>query len=77
MSPEGYAHLTHMLCGLADGKVIVVLEVRPCLCALAATNTVQGGYNVSSIANSMTACVKTLLGDPLPTVEPGQKLSRR
>ena len=27
VTPEGYAHLTHMLMSLANGKVIFVLEV--------------------------------------------------
>jgi acetoin utilization deacetylase AcuC-like enzyme len=27
VSPAGYAHMTHMLCGLANGKVVVALEV--------------------------------------------------
>ena len=27
ITPEGYAHLTHMLMSLASGKVIFVLEV--------------------------------------------------
>jgi histone deacetylase 6 len=28
VSPEGYAHMTHMLCALANGKVVAALEVR-------------------------------------------------
>ena len=27
ITPEGYAHMTHQLCGLAEGHVVVVLEV--------------------------------------------------
>jgi histone deacetylase 6 len=27
VSPSGYAHMTHMLCGLANGRVVVALEV--------------------------------------------------
>lgn len=27
VTPEGFAHLTHMLMSLTDGKVILVLEV--------------------------------------------------
>lgn len=27
ISPAGYAHMTHMLCGLAGGRVAVALEV--------------------------------------------------
>lgn len=51
VSPEGYAHMTHLLMGLAGGKIVVVLE---------------GGYNLSSISESMTMCTRTLLGDTLP-----------
>ncbi|KAG8520800.1 Histone deacetylase 6, partial [Galemys pyrenaicus] len=51
VSPEGYAHLTHLLMGLAGGRVILILE---------------GGYNLTSISESMAACTRTLLGDPLP-----------
>lgn len=28
ISPEGYSHMTHMLMSLANGNVILVLEVR-------------------------------------------------
>lgn len=28
VSPAGYAHMTHMLAGLAGGKLVVALEVR-------------------------------------------------
>ncbi len=28
VSPAGYAHMTHMLTGLAGGRVVVALEVR-------------------------------------------------
>ncbi|KAJ1095693.1 hypothetical protein NDU88_000851 [Pleurodeles waltl] len=51
VTPEGYAHMTHLLMGLAGGKIVVVLE---------------GGYNLSSISESMTMCTRTLLGDTLP-----------
>ncbi|XP_062975530.1 histone deacetylase 6 isoform X2 [Elgaria multicarinata webbii] len=51
VSPECYAHMTHMLLGLAGGKVAVVLE---------------GGYNLESISESMTMCTRSLLGDPPP-----------
>ncbi|XP_069798807.1 histone deacetylase 6 [Dendropsophus ebraccatus] len=53
ISPEGYAHMTHLLMGLAGGKVVVVLE---------------GGYNLTSISDSMSMCTRTLLGDPPPTI---------
>lgn len=51
VSPEGYAHLTHLLMGLASGRIILILE---------------GGYNLTSISESMAACVRSLLGDPPP-----------
>lgn len=51
VTPEGYAHMTHMLSSLANGRVIVALE---------------GGYNLTAIAYSMTMCTKSLLGDPIP-----------
>ncbi|XP_068964288.1 histone deacetylase 6 isoform X2 [Petaurus breviceps papuanus] len=51
VSPEGYAHMTHLLTGLAGGRIALVLE---------------GGYNLTSISESMAACTRTLLGDPPP-----------
>ncbi|XP_039074207.1 histone deacetylase 6 isoform X1 [Hyaena hyaena] len=51
VSPEGYAHLTHLLMGLANGRIILILE---------------GGYNLTSISESMAACIRSLLGDPPP-----------
>ena len=29
VSPEGFAHMTHMLSVLANGKLVLALEVRP------------------------------------------------
>ncbi|XP_077002189.1 protein deacetylase HDAC6 isoform X2 [Tamandua tetradactyla] len=55
VSPEGYAHLTHLLMGLANGRVILILE---------------GGYNLTSISESMAACTRSLLGDPPPLLAP-------
>lgn len=51
VTPEGYAHLTHLLMGLAGGRIILILE---------------GGYNLASISESMAACTHSLLGDPPP-----------
>lgn len=51
VSPECYAHMTHMLMSLADGKVAVCLE---------------GGYNLTAISNSALAVAKTLMGEPPP-----------
>uniref|UniRef100_A0A8C6WN44 Protein deacetylase HDAC6 n=1 Tax=Neogobius melanostomus TaxID=47308 RepID=A0A8C6WN44_9GOBI len=53
VSPEGYAHLTHLLLTLASGKLIMILE---------------GGYNLTSISESMALCTSVLLGDPPPSV---------
>ena len=54
LSPEMYFHMTHLLTGLAEGNVIVALE---------------GGYNLNSIALSMTMCTKALLKDPAPPLQ--------
>ncbi|XP_053279876.1 histone deacetylase 6 isoform X1 [Pleuronectes platessa] len=51
VTPEGYAHLTHLLMSLAGGRVLLILE---------------GGYNLSSISESMALCTSMLLGDPPP-----------
>ncbi|KAL8278779.1 hypothetical protein RQP46_008848 [Phenoliferia psychrophenolica] len=48
VTPEGFAHMTHMLSVLANGKMVLALE---------------GGYNVEAISKSATACVEVLLGD--------------
>ncbi|KAL5340649.1 hypothetical protein BJX70DRAFT_360823 [Aspergillus crustosus] len=49
VTPACYAHMTHMLMTLAQGKVAVCLE---------------GGYNFRSISKSALAVTKTLMGDP-------------
>jgi histone deacetylase 6 len=49
VTPACYAHMTHMLMGLAQGKVAVCLE---------------GGYNFSAISKSALAVVRTLMGEP-------------
>ncbi|KIK09100.1 hypothetical protein K443DRAFT_671597 [Laccaria amethystina LaAM-08-1] len=54
VSPAGYAHMTHMLSGLAGGRLVVALE---------------GGYNLNSISNSALAVARILVGqapDELP-----------
>ncbi|XP_062397348.1 histone deacetylase 6 [Sardina pilchardus] len=51
VTPEGYAHFTHQLMTLAAGRVIIILE---------------GGYNLTSISESMAMCTSMLLGDPSP-----------
>jgi histone deacetylase 6 len=54
VSPPCYAHMTHMLMSLADGKVVVCLE---------------GGYNLQSISDSSVAVARTLMGEPPPKME--------
>ncbi|KAM7405361.1 hypothetical protein PAMP_012629 [Pampus punctatissimus] len=53
VTPEGYAHLTNLLMSLAGGRVLIILE---------------GGYNLSSISDSMAMCTSVLLGDPPPSL---------
>lgn len=54
VTPTGYAHLTHMLRGLAGGRLVVVLE---------------GGYNLSSISQSMAEVARVVLGDRPPAFD--------
>lgn len=51
VTPQCYAHMTHMLMSLANGKVAVCLE---------------GGYNLNAISNSALAVARTLMGEPPP-----------
>ncbi|KAL0573198.1 Histone deacetylase hda1 [Marasmius crinis-equi] len=57
VSPAGYAHMTHMLAGLAGGRLVVALE---------------GGYNIEALTSSAMAVLKVILGeapDDLPPLE--------
>lgn len=54
VTPGCYAHMTHQLMSLADGKMAVCLE---------------GGYNLKAISNSATAVARTLMGEPPPKLE--------
>ncbi|KAL8381002.1 hypothetical protein RB595_005345 [Gaeumannomyces hyphopodioides] len=56
VSPECYAHMTHMLMSLAGGKVAVCLE---------------GGYNLHAISQSALSVVRTLMGEPPPRMPGG------
>ncbi|KAG6876790.1 hypothetical protein C0992_011752 [Termitomyces sp. T32_za158] len=61
VSPAGYAHMTHMLAGLAGGRLVVALE---------------GGYNLDSISRSALAVTSVLLGEapePLPSMVAGEE----
>lgn len=51
VTPEGFAHMTHLLKGLAGGKLLLALE---------------GGYNVEAVARSSEACMRILLGETPP-----------
>ncbi|KAJ3487452.1 hypothetical protein NLI96_g3543 [Meripilus lineatus] len=51
VSPEGYAHMTHMLSSLAGGRLVVALE---------------GGYNLDAISASALAVAKVILGEIPP-----------
>lgn len=53
VTPQCYAHMTHMLMSLAGGKLAVCLE---------------GGYNLRAISNSALAVARTLMGEPPPRI---------
>jgi histone deacetylase 6 len=76
VSPAGYAHMTHMLSGLAGGKLVVALEVsmRPSInvAALDHISYHQGGYNLESISKSALAVTRVLLGQPPDELPPLQ-----
>lgn len=56
VTPACYSHLISLLSSLANGKIAVVLE---------------GGYCLQSLAEGAALTLKTLLGDPCPTlIEP-------
>ncbi|VDP88811.1 unnamed protein product [Echinostoma caproni] len=55
ISPALFAHLTHMLMCLAEGKLVIALE---------------GGYYKDSLAESVAHTVSALLGDPMPSLDP-------
>ncbi|KAA1470143.1 histone deacetylase complex protein [Dentipellis sp. KUC8613] len=55
VSPAGYAHMTHMLSGLAGGKLVVALE---------------GGYSLDSISKSALEVGRTILGQSPPELPP-------
>lgn len=54
VTPTCYAHMTHMLMSLAQGKVAVCLE---------------GGYNLQAISNSALAVARTLMGEAPPQMK--------
>ncbi|CAG7818668.1 unnamed protein product, partial [Allacma fusca] len=54
ITPQFYPHLLWPLLGLANGKVAVVLE---------------GGYCLQSLAEGAALTLRTLIGDPCPSVD--------
>jgi len=56
VTPECFGHLTNMMQMLAGGRCVLALE---------------GGYNLTSISDSMACCTHSLLGDPLPRLQIG------
>lgn len=67
VSPAGYAHMTHMLAGLANGRMVVALEVSiilKCIQLWILTGSGhKGGYNLDSISISALAVTRVLLGE--------------
>jgi len=51
VTPEGFAHMTHMVSSLAHGKTVLALE---------------GGYHLEALASSATECIKVLMGEAPP-----------
>jgi hypothetical protein len=62
VSPEGYAHLTHLLMGLANGHIILILEVTLSV----PLSTMEGQF-------ARVSCVTQgrFLKSPLNTEPPG------
>ena len=60
LSPELFGWMTHMLRLYAGGKIVLALE---------------GGYNLNSISEASVMCMKSLLGDVLPSPPPLQPCS--
>lgn len=61
VTPAFYAHLITLLGGVADGKLLAVLE---------------GGYFVPSLSEAAFRTVKALLNDPCPPLEYGQQINK-
>ncbi|XP_055999659.1 histone deacetylase 6-like isoform X2 [Ostrea edulis] len=58
VTPAAFAHLTHKVMSLAQGRVAVILE---------------GGYCLKSLSESAALTLRTLLGDPCPRLPPSQE----
>lgn len=67
--------MTHMLAGLAGGRLAVALEVGA-RCGLHATREnsrfLQGGYNLKAISDSALAVTRVLFGEAPPRLAPMQ-----
>lgn len=48
VTPAGYGQMTHMLKGVANGRLVLALE---------------GGYNLNAISQSAAACMEVLIGE--------------
>lgn len=73
VSPAGFAHMTHMLCSLAGGKVVVALEVSVRVMVryyVFVDLLSQGGYCLDAIAASALAVTQIILGDMPPALPP-------
>lgn len=53
VTPACYAHMTHMLKSLANGRLVACLE---------------GGYNLEAISRSALAVTRVLMGEPPPQI---------
>ncbi|KAL5965656.1 Polyamine deacetylase HDAC10, partial [Taenia solium] len=62
LSPACYGHMTHQLRTLAGGKLVVVLE---------------GGYFIDSLERGCIHVLKSLLGDPIPSLQAQDPPSKR
>ncbi|KAL1493283.1 hypothetical protein ABEB36_011367 [Hypothenemus hampei] len=60
VTPAFYGHLMHLLSGLAQGKLAVILE---------------GGYFLPSLAEGALQTVHGLLGDSVPRIETGKTIN--
>lgn len=58
VTPAAFAHLTHKVMSLAQGRVAVILE---------------GGYCLKSLTESAAMTLRTLLGDPCPRIPSSQE----
>lgn len=53
VTPLGYAHMLKMLIPFANGKIILTLE---------------GGYDLETLSDCVSACLAVLLGEDVPSI---------